>query len=237
MRPPVTIPPPAGASLLRGVLPGEVAWSEAFDDPQDVVTFPAEEAAISRAVPRRRREYQTVRHCAREALASLGLPPVPILSGEKREPLWPEGIVGSMTHCQGYRGAVVAAGNRVRSLGIDAEPHEPLPAGVLEQVATDQEHGELVRLADSVPGVHWDRLLFCAKEATYKAWFPLTGAWLGFSDANITIDPVDGCFASTLLVEGPVVDGERLRRMHGRWVVRHGLALTAIAVLARPGEA
>ena len=236
MRPPAAVPPPAGASLLRAVLPGDVAWSEAFDDPGDVVTFPEEEAAISRAVPRRQREYRTVRHCAREALASLGLRPVPILSGEKREPLWPEGIVGSMTHCQGYRGAVVAAGNRVRSLGIDAEPHQPLPAGVLEQVATDQEHNGLARLSGLDRGVHWDRLLFCAKEATYKAWFPLTGAWLGFSDADMSIDR-SGRFSSTLLVEGPVVDGARLGRMHGRWVVRHGLVLAAIAVMAHPGEA
>ncbi len=42
------------------------------------------------------------------------------------------------------------------------------------------------------PGPSWDRLLFSAKESVYKAWFPLTGRWLGFEEAAITINPADG---------------------------------------------
>jgi 4'-phosphopantetheinyl transferase EntD len=35
------------------------------------------------------------------------------------------------------------------------------------------------------PEVYWDRVLFCIKESTYKAWFPLTHRWLGFEDASV----------------------------------------------------
>jgi 4'-phosphopantetheinyl transferase EntD len=94
---------PCPSSPIAGVLPAEIAWSEAYEDRDDVVTFAEEDAGVSSAVRRRQREYRAVRHCARETLASLGRAPVPILSGAKREPLWP---VGSLTHCQGYRGAV-----------------------------------------------------------------------------------------------------------------------------------
>ena len=73
----------------------------------------------------------------------------------------------------------------VRSVGIDAEPHGVLPDGVLNAISLPVERYEIGALPG---GLHWDRILFCAKEATYKAWFPLTERWLGFEDAHITFD-------------------------------------------------
>jgi 4'-phosphopantetheinyl transferase EntD len=81
--------------------------AEAFDDPPDGVLFP-EEAAISRAVEKRRRDFRTVRHCSRRALRELGVPPTAVAPGERRKPVWPPGVVGSLTHCTGYRAAAVA---------------------------------------------------------------------------------------------------------------------------------
>jgi 4'-phosphopantetheinyl transferase EntD len=81
--------------------------------------------------------------------------------------------------------------------------------------------------------VHWDRLLFCAKEATYKAWFPLTGRWLGFEDAHITFEATDGgtgTFHSNLLISGETLDGPPLASFDGRWMVSDGLIITTIAV-------
>ncbi|GAB3888825.1 hypothetical protein GCM10029964_057160 [Kibdelosporangium lantanae] len=138
---------------------------------------------------KRRREYATVRDCARQAMADLGLPPVPLLSGERGAPRWPAGVVGSMTHCAGYRAAVVALDSTVHTIGIDAEPHDTLPEGVERTIALDGERAMLARLAAADPAIHWDRMLFCAKEAVYKAWFPLTRKWLGFEEASITLSP------------------------------------------------
>jgi 4'-phosphopantetheinyl transferase EntD len=73
-------------------------------------------------------------------------------------------------------------------------------------------------------------MLFCAKETVYKAWFPLTGRWLGFEQAAITIDPSDGTFTARLLVPGPEVDGRELTAFAGRWLARRGLILTAISI-------
>ena len=73
-------------------------------------------------------------------------------------------------------------------------------------------------------------MLFCAKESVYKAWFPLTGRWLGFEQAHITLDPAAGAFTARLLVPGPEVDGRELTAFDGRWLARGGLIITAISV-------
>ena len=218
--------------MLVGILPDVVACSQAFGDPAEVVVLPEEQVAIAGAVEKRRREYATVRHCARTALRELGLAPVPILSGARREPLWPPGVVGSLTHCAGYRGAAVGRDRDVHAIGIDAEPHQPLAAGVLGLIALDAERTHLEELAAADSRIRWDRLLFCAKEAVYKAWFPLALDWLGFEQAAVTIDPVELTFSARLLVPGPLVNGERLTGFDGRWVVRDGLVVTAVAVPA-----
>jgi 4'-phosphopantetheinyl transferase EntD len=90
-------------------------------------------------------------------------------------------------------------------------------------VSLPAERDALTALAAAHPGVCWDRLLFCAKESVYKAWFPLTRQWLGFQQAEITIMG-NGAFEARLLVPGPSLTG-----FTGRWLVRDGLVLTAIA--------
>jgi 4'-phosphopantetheinyl transferase EntD len=218
-------------TLLSGVLPSTVAAAEMYDDPADLVPLPEEEPLVARSVAKRRNEFVTVRYCARKALGELGLPPVPILKGDKGEPCWPDGVVGSLTHCDGFRGAVVGRRAEVRSVGIDAEPHDVLPKGVLDAISLPAERVEL----EDLPGeLHWDRILFCAKEATYKAWFPLTHRWLGFEDAHITFT-VDGTgaagtFSSVILIDPAAESGPPLHSMAGRWSVRNGLTLTAIVM-------
>jgi 4'-phosphopantetheinyl transferase EntD len=214
--------------MIEKILPPWVASAEAFDDPPGVMLFPEEEAVIARAVSKRRREFTTARHCARQALAQLGLPPVPILPGERRAPEWPKGVVGSITHCAGYRAAAVSL--EALTIGIDAEPHEPLPDGVLTAVALQEERDAMARLDDQI---HWERLLFSAKESVYKAWFPLTRRWLGFEEAHITLAP-SGTFTARLLVPGPLVGDRELTGFAGRWLVADGLVITAIALPGRP---
>jgi 4'-phosphopantetheinyl transferase EntD len=217
-------------SVIDRVLPEGVAWAEAFDDPPEAALFPEEEALLARAVDKRRREFTTGRHCARRALAALGVAPVPILRGPGGEPQWPASIAGSITHCAGYRAAAVAPAAAMATLGIDAEPHEPLPDGVQATIARGPELAHLRDLARRHPAVAWERLLFCAKEAVYKAWFPLAGRWLGFEDAEVTIDPAGGTFAARFLVPGPTLAGTRLDGFEGRWHATPTLLATAVTV-------
>lgn len=214
--------------MIENILPGWVAAADLFHDPPDVTLFPEEEKVIERAVDKRRREFTTARLCARTALGKLGLPPAPILPGPRGAPQWPQGVVGSITHCEGYRGAVLGSSAEVWTVGIDAEPNGPVPGGVLEAIALPEERAELRRLSAGHPHVHWDRMLFSAKESVYKAWFPLTGRWLDFHEASIVFDPSARTFSARLLVPGPQVNGTRLGSFSGRWMVDRGLILTAI---------
>ncbi len=218
--------------MIEEILGTGVVAAEAFDDAAEPDLFPAERALVARAIESRQREFGTVRRCARLAMARLGVPPAPLLPGEANAPAWPAGLVGSMTHCDGYRAAAVARAAAVRGVGIDAEPDGPLPDGVERLIALPAERAHLAELGRLRAGVHWDRLLFSCKESVYKAWFPLARCWLGFEDAQVRIDPVGGGFTVRLLVAGPVVDGAALRGFSGRWLARDGLLVTAITLAA-----
>jgi 4'-phosphopantetheinyl transferase EntD len=236
--------------VIEKILSTGVEYAELFSDPPELEPHPSEAALIARAVEKRRREFISVRHCARQAMGKLGVDPAPILKGERGVPLFPRGVVGSLTHCDGYRGAVLGYSMAVRSVGIDAEPHGPLPDGVLDAVSLPAERDWLSTVLEERPAavpnerpaaagndIHWDRLLFCAKEATYKAWFPLTHRWLGFEDAHITFalersgpDGTTGTFHSDLLVPGETMSGPPLTSFDGRWLVDDGLVIAAITV-------
>jgi 4'-phosphopantetheinyl transferase EntD len=213
--------------VIERLVPDTVVVASTREDLLEVELFAEEERSLGRAVEKRRREFATARDCARRALQGLGIAPVAIRTGERGEPLWPSGVVGSITHCSGYRACAVAKAGDVSAVGIDAEVHEPLPDGVLEQVAFGRE---LAMVADRAAGVCLDRLLFSAKEAIYKAWFPLAERWLGFEDVELAIDVDGGTFRAGLLIPGPMVDGTRLTEFRGRWRVDDGIVAAAAIV-------
>ncbi|MDI5973062.1 4'-phosphopantetheinyl transferase superfamily protein [Streptomyces sp. SL13] len=132
--------------MIEELLPGKISVAEVFGELPDAVLFPEEEAFIARAVESRRREFATVRACARRALAGLGVAPAPILPDGRGAPGWPAGVVGSMTHCRGYRASAVSTADDLVSLGIDAEPAGPLPDGVLEAVSLPSERRRMAEL-------------------------------------------------------------------------------------------
>ncbi|GFH73232.1 4'-phosphopantetheinyl transferase [Streptomyces diastaticus] len=225
------------SALLAGLLPRGIEVSELFADPPDVTSslYPEEVDLVARAVEKRRREFAAVRMCARTAMARLGVPSAPSLPGEHRSPVWPDGIVGSMTHCDGYRAAAVARRSVVISIGVDAEPHDPLPDGVEEAVLLSEERDAALRLSERRPDTAWDRLIFSAKESVFKAWFPMTAQWLDFSECVVAPDPDRGTFTATLLVPGPVVAGERIQHFTGRWRTRGGIEQGHVATAVLVG--
>jgi 4'-phosphopantetheinyl transferase EntD len=204
--------------------------AEAFDDEVRALPLAAGEQRVlpPRPAPGRREEYTTGRALARSALGLLGPAPVAVLRDAVGAPVWPAGVVGSLTHCAGYRAAVVARADEVPVLGVDAEPALPLPDAVLSAVALPDERVALRRLARSDPGVCWDRLLFCAKEAVYKAWYPLTGRSLDPGDVRVAFRR-QGALTATLLVPGPRLGGVPVGAFCGRWLARDGLLVAVVA--------
>jgi 4'-phosphopantetheinyl transferase EntD len=208
--------------MIERLLPPEVSAVAMRGDDPGLRPFPEEEALLGQAVAVRRSEFITARHCARQALRALGVPEGPILRGPKREPLWPPGIIGSVTHCTGYRAAAVARAAEILTIGIDAEPHAPIPDRVELRILDDAERAWL---ASAPSGIHWDRLIFSAKESVYKAWYPLAQSWLGFEDARVTVDPTARTFHARLLIDPPPGIPHAFE---GRYLVEDGLVVTAI---------
>ena len=216
--------------MIELCLPAGVVVVEAFDDMPGETVFPGEEIFIENAVETRRREFITARRCAREALASLGQAPGPIRAGASREPKWPPGLVGSITHTSGFRAAAVAPQSVVASIGIDAEQNEPLPDGIEKLVCVEGELEMLAALTGARPEVQWGRLLFSAKESVYKAWYPLTNRWLGFDDVRLKINP-SGRFEAMLIVDDPGAGLKpTLSEFRGCFAVTRDLISTAVTV-------
>jgi 4'-phosphopantetheinyl transferase EntD len=221
--------------MLESLLPPTAVVVSTRTDREGAL-FAEEEQVVADSVEKRRREFVTGRTCAHEALELLGVPAAPVLPGPKGEPRWPAGVVGSITHCDGYRACALSRARDHASLGVDAEPDRPLPAGLLADIALPAERRRLAELDGALPGGNWDRLLFCIKESIYKAWFPLTEIWLGFEDAAVTIDPGRGTFGARLLVPTPAKAGRDLSALSGRWSARDGLLFATVAVATPRAE-
>ncbi len=154
-------------------------------------------------------------------------------------PRWPDGLVGSMTHCDGYCAAALSAPPTSSPSASTPNRTGRSPEGVGPSVFLPAELTRLDQLAARYPAVHWDRLLLSAKESVYKAWFPLTRKWLDFSEADITLRPdpegeQSGALRAVLLVPGPSVGGRPLQVFEGRWVVREGVVATSVVIPHAP---
>lgn len=213
---------------MRQLLPVEVAVNE-VRVARTVQHVRDERLTPTHTAELRRREFEMGRACASRALEMLGETVAPVPRSHHGGPLWPGGIVGSITHCLGYVAAAVGRSSLFASIGIDAEPNEPTSDGVLALIASQQEIRRLKELYASKRGVHWSRVLFSAKEAVYKAWFPLEQRWIGFQDVDVSINP-DGTFLAELN-DATSQDGRAsVDHFEGRWVVDDQKIHTAVVV-------
>lgn len=214
------------STALEQLLPRGVAVVSCRGDVDPAVVWASERAAIAQAVPSRQSEYLTVRHCARRALEALGVAPVAIPTGRQRGPVWPDGVVGSLTHCRDYRAAAVARRGDLVGVGIDAEVRARLPLGS-ERVVTNRLERDRLALLDKLhPEVPWGTLLFSAKESVFKAWYPLTGVWLEFDDCDLELHP-DATFRGTIAAAKRSAALGAPSVITGRWSVNVELLFTA----------
>ncbi|MFG1776303.1 4'-phosphopantetheinyl transferase [Micromonospora sp. NPDC049051] len=216
---------------MRDLLPPAVAVAVAEAPDWSGGLLPAERACLGeRAVESRRRDFTAGRVCARRALAALGVPPVAVPSAANRAPVWPAGVVGAITHTNGYCAAVAARADEIRSVGIDAEGHRELNAGVRRMICLPEEEE---RCAHLPAGISWPAVVFSVKETVYKVWHPIVGTWLDFHDALVELDPDAGTFrariASARRDAAPVTDPPEL--VTGRFSVDDALVRTAAVLL------
>ena len=136
------------------------------------------------AVTSRQREYIDGRVLARELLDRIGVNAQTIASGPKREPLWPTGIVGSISHNERSCAVVVAQNSVVTSVGIDIETIGRIDRHLWANLFTEEETEHLQQLEPAAQS-RQATVLFSIKEAFYKYQYPITECWVGFSDVNV----------------------------------------------------
>jgi 4'-phosphopantetheinyl transferase EntD len=178
---------------MNSPFPADIAfvWLEGATGSSRVEALSPGEHTLAAAMgaPRRKEQFALGRACAREALRRLGAPPpAEVLRGPGRQPRWPEGYVGSITHSAGRAAAAAAQARAYRGVGIDLERLRQPSAGLLARIARPPERAALEALPPLLLAAALVAL-FSAKEALYKAANPLTGVYLGFQDAAVRFAP------------------------------------------------
>jgi len=217
-------------TIPRGLLPQGTVCAELHSVQGDLSQFhalPAEEQAlVNGAVDRRKADFGDSRWCAHQALKNFMDAHPPILRGPRGMPLFPQGISGSLTHTPTVSVRHCWRHPSWASVGIDVEVARPLPEGVFNTITSLGEQRRIHKVMRSEDLQLLDTVLFSAKEATYKTWFPLTHRFLDFDQADIDLRP-DGTFTSYLLARPVPVPF-----IQGRWTIRNGYVITAAAVPA-----
>ncbi|HEX5067312.1 MAG TPA: 4'-phosphopantetheinyl transferase superfamily protein [Myxococcota bacterium] len=185
---------------MKDLFPDGVVFVQADDVLAAEPLRPEEAADAVRMGDARRREFALGRACARRALAGLGMDAEPLRRGADRAPRWPDGVIGSLTHTDGFCAAAVARQGSLLALGLDAES-SPLSARAALRVLDASERAQIDRLA-SPPALGFATVAFSAKESIYKALYPLCGRKLVFGDAAIEIDPRAHTVRITLRARG-----------------------------------
>lgn len=189
---------------------------------------PDEEAALRRASPKRLREFRAGRSLARKAMRDLGLPPAPIFVAMDRSPTWPEGLAGSISHCDDLCAAALAlSSDGYLSIGIDIEPAVPLDAVLLDDICNEEERDWLACLPEARRGLY-ARAIFSAKECAYKCQYTLSKQLLDFHAMTVSMDLDTFDFVARFNEEAkPFRKGNRLR---GRFAIGLEHIVTGMAL-------
>lgn len=203
--------------VVRLAPPGAVLVAMA-DTGQELPLPPEEAALVAGAVEKRRRDFALGRSCACAALAQIGHADAVVGRGAGGAPAWPNGVIGSITHTQGFAAALAATAGPYQGLGIDAERSNGMDEKLFARLFTPPERGWLAGLPEARRKCA-ATLLFSAKEAWFKAHHPATGQRLNFQQVEIT--PGEGDFSARRLdgASGPVT---------GRFVLLDDLVVTVI---------
>jgi 4'-phosphopantetheinyl transferase EntD len=217
---------------LSGLFPASVVVAELTSPAPRALLTTSELHSISHCAEKRIQDFTRGRACAHRVLSELGIPDFSLLAGAKREPIWPAGITGSITHTAGFAAAVAAPRSEIASVGLDCEIIESVDEELWSRICTPTEQARLARVPAAERG-RQAALIFAAKEAFYKCQFPVSRQWVGFEDVDI--EPTDwpavsGSFRILPQAGLPVSDGWVAAlvcrfQFRDRWVVTGVTAL------------
>jgi 4'-phosphopantetheinyl transferase EntD len=195
---------PAKLSVsLRNLFPSGALAAELRGPGDPAALFPDEADCLQGAVPKRAEEFAAGRLCARRLLSEFGIEDFPLKAAKDRQPVWPDSLVGSITHTAGFCAAVAARKNRISALGIDSELAASVKEELWRWICTPQETSWLRSLPPDEQSAA-ATLIFSAKEAFYKCQFPLVQERLVFHDATVEVGSWAGQGAFEIRANRPI---------------------------------
>lgn len=215
------------AALTASTLPQGLCV--AASDPCEATAAPdaSEAASLRGAVPRRVMEFHAGRAAARRAMESLGVAVRPVPMAPDRAPLWPPGVTGSISHSATACVAVVGHSHTWAGIGVDLEEAIPLDPLLVAEICTRAEQGWLGQQPQEERGL-MAKLIFSAKEAVYKAQYPVTQTVFGFDALGILVNRDQSRFIARFRqAQGPIAAGTI---MSGGYAHAAGLLVTGVAV-------
>jgi len=218
--------------MLRDILPEGVHFKVAEPWMWESPASDQEETLIARAVDKRKREFRAGRHATRALFQSLSIDHAHLLKGKQREPAWPAGWVGSISHTDGFCAAVLASTDIAASIGLDVELATPLNSELRELICRPEELVQVnaLRLQHGA-GLPFEKLIFSAKESIHKVYFPLNFHTLDFLDARIEINWKEGSFSGMILNPEPA-PRIPITHLQGRFMLKDRWIFTAIVLPA-----
>jgi 4'-phosphopantetheinyl transferase EntD len=150
------------------------------------VLYPAELALVERSASKRKTDFSTGRFCARKALEQFGIDHTAILRDSGKQPIWPAGIAGSISHSNQLTGAIVGKSKHVVSVGLDIEKTGGVQLNMWNILFLESEQQFLNSLNEEDRNMY-PTLIFSLKESFYKFQYPLTGQFLEFNDVEFNM--------------------------------------------------
>jgi 4'-phosphopantetheinyl transferase EntD len=178
--------PASLSSTLRELFPQGALAAELRGAGDPAALYPEEARHLPKAVPKRAAEFAAGRLCARLLLREFGIHNFAVGVGAHRQPLWPDILVGSITHTTGFCAAVAAPKKSLRSVGIDSEVAGSVKTELWRGICTASETRWLYSLPE-YEQLAAATLIFSAKEAFYKCQFVVTQERLGFRDVSVEL--------------------------------------------------
>lgn len=214
--------------MIQQLFPDSIVCLEGNPNTIQGQMYPEEKAAVDGAVAWRIREFQAGRLLARDALSQLGIKDYPLLNDGNRVPIWPKGVVGSITHTREYCAVAVSTSPSIKGLGVDAEIISRLKMDLWEKICTPNEIHDLDSL-NSDDAQKMATLIFSAKESFYKSQYRLSHMFVGFQDAETAIDTEGRTFTITLRKNiGKWFD--KNQRFAGRFIIEKTFVITGLVL-------
>ena len=152
--------------------------------------YPEELALTKKMSSKRLYDFSSGRYAARKLLLNYEIEKHPILIGENRAPIWPTGIIGSISHSENLCIAVISDKKALNSIGVDIESSKRINADILPLICNEEEisHIKLLEKASNINILTNAKLIFSIKESLFKCLNPLINNWIDYKEMQVKID-------------------------------------------------